>query len=283
MILVNVAIAPRETSAQGSLSRLTESVRTPSQPSPSSPEDESHERERRKRSSHRHDHDDDDHDGLSKLFWKTTAIALTAPIWAPIKIADDDYSSAGYFPEYPFQHGIDGYMMIDPWIPSEPFTYSLQVRTEYANDFDSISRIGTHFLFDTTTRFGIDGEVNHWRESLGAGLHDELWTGDMNVVFRFAQTARMQMRTGFGVNWLAAGGHSDFGFNFTYRGDFFPVEPWIVSAEVDFGSLGDETLLHGRFTTGLQWHRAEVFVGYDYYEVDQTELSGFITGLRIWY
>ena len=57
----------------------------------------------------------------------------------------------------------------------------------------------------------------------------------------------------------------------------------IVSAEIDLGSLGDETLVHGRVTTGLQWHRAEVFIGYDYYEVDQTELSGFVSGLRLWF
>lgn len=284
MILASLAIGAREGWAQGSLSRLTESVRTPSAPS-AEDEPSSHDPKRRDRSSHRNDHydDDDDDNALGKLLLWSTAIAITAPIWAPIKIADDDYSSAGYFPEYPFQHGIDGYMMIDPWIPTEPFTYTLQARTEYADDFDGLSRIGTHFLFDTTTRFGIDSEVNYWRESLGGGLHDDLWTGDVNVVFRFAQTEWMQMRTGIGVNWLADDGGSDFGINFTYHGDFFPVDPWIISAEFDLGGLGDETLFHGRFTTGLHWHRAEVFVGYDYYEVDKTDLSGFISGVRIWY
>ena len=285
MILVGLAFATRESHAQGSLSRLSQSVRAPSAPSASSPDDDSsHEREHKKRSSHRHDHyDDHDDNSLGNLFWKATALAITAPIWAPIKIAGDDYSSAGYFPEYPFQDGISGYMMIDPWIPTEPFAYTIQVRSEYADDFDSISRMGTHILFDTTTRFGIDSEVNYWRESLGAGLHDDLWTGDINAVFRFAQTERMQMRTGIGLNWLADDIGSDFGFNFTYHGDFFPVDPWIISAEVDLGSLGDETLIHGRITTGLHWHRAEIFVGYDYYKVDQTELSGLISGLRIWY
>jgi len=174
-------------------------------------------------------------------------------------------------------------MMIDPWVPSEPFAYSLRARTEYADDFDSISRIGTRILFDTTTRFGVDSEVNYWRESLAVGQHDDLWTGDANLVFRFAQSEWMQVRTGLGVNWLADEVGTELGFNFTYQGDFFPAQPWIISAEIDLGSLGDETLVHGRVTTGLQWHRAEVFIGYDYYEVDQTELSGFVSGLRLWF
>jgi hypothetical protein len=33
----------------------------------------------------------------------------------------------------------------------------------------------------------------------------------------------------------------------------------------------------------LQWRRAELFIGYDYYEVGLTELSGFVSGVRLWF
>ncbi len=173
--------------------------------------------------------------------------------------------------------------MLAPRLPVEPSGYSLQARTEHAGDFDRISRIGTRILFDTKTRFGIDSEVNRWSESLGDGQDDDLWTGDANLVFRFAQSLRVQMRTGLGMNWLADETGSDLGFNFTYGGDFFPKKPWVISAEVDLGTLGDETLTHARLTTGWQWRGAEVFIGYDYYEVDQTELNGFLSGIRLWF
>ena len=284
-IFASILLAPHEAVAQGALSQIREDVRTPSAPAAESEGKSSSHGNAHKRCHHAYacDCDDDDDNWFGSLFWKAGVAIVGAPIWIPVTIAHDDYSSAGYFPEYPYQDGIDGYMMIDPWLPSIPFSHSLQVRTEYADDFDSISRIGTRILFDTTTRFGIDSEVNYWRESLGGGQHDDHWTGDANLVFRFAQSERIQMRTGLGVNWLADEVGSDFGFNFTYQGDFFPAEPWIISAEVDLGSLGDETLVHARITTGLQWHRAEVFIGYDYFEVDQTELSGLVSGVRLWF
>ena len=281
LIFVSMMLAPRKASAQGALSQIREDVRTASTPSTSSEDKSASGGKRRNRCSHTYACDCDDDD--DNLFGQLLFIVAGAPFWVPPNVMQDDYSSAGYFPEYPYQDGIDGYMMIAPSLPIEPSVYSLQARTEYADDFDSISRIGTRILFDTTIRLGIDSEVNYWRESLGSGLHDDFWTGDANLVFRFAQSERIQMRTGLGMNWIADDVGSDFGFNFTYQGDFLPREPWIISAEVDLGRLGDERLIHGRVTTGLQWRRAEVFIGYDYYEVGQTELRGFVSGVRLWF
>ena len=161
--------------------------------------------------------------------------------------------------------------------------HSLQARSEYAHDFDGLSRIGTRFLLDTTFRFGFESEVNQWRESLGAGNYDELWTGDANVFFRFAQSSRLQMRTGIGANWLSDEEGSEHGFNFTYQADFMPSKPWVISTELDLGKLGESSLIHGRITTGLQWRRTECYVGYDYYQVGDVPLKGFVGGIRLWF
>lgn len=273
MIVLSMPMTAGTASAQGKLSQIREDVRD-------SPEDES--APRRKRRNRSCTSDDDDY-SFGSFIGKAILYTAGSPFWLPPTTIQDDYCSPGYFPEYPYQDGIDGYMMIDPWAPIKPFEYSLQARTEYADDFDSISRIGTRILIDTTSRFGIDSEVNNWRESLGAGQRDELWTGDANLIFRFAQSNRIQMRTGLGVNWIADDVGSDFGFNFTYQGDFMPRKPWIISAELDLGSIGDQTLFHGRVTTGLQWRRAEVFIGYDHYAVGQTALNGFLSGVRLWF
>ena len=286
LIFASLLLEPGTVSAQGELSQIQQSASTPSAPARNSANSSS---SRSKKRSNR-DYSDDCGDELfnelfGELFITALVVTCAAPFYLPPKMAQDDYRSAGYFADYPYQPGVHGNMMIDPHVPVEPSAYSFQLRTEYADDFDSISRIGTRVLFDTRTRLGIDSEFNYWRESLdaGAGQYDDLWTGDANLVFRFVQTPSVQMRTGIGLNWMADDQGNNQGFNFTYQGDFFPWKPWVVSAELDLGSLGDETLLHGRITTGLQWKRAEVFVGYDYYEVDQTELRGFVSGLRWWF
>lgn len=283
LIPASFLLAPSKASAQESLSKIRNEVGTPSVPGTSSGGKSVSRNKKRKRCNHSYACDCEDDSLFGSLLWEAMIYTAAAPLWLPPKLAHDDYSSAGFFPEHPYQDDIEGYMMIDPFLPIEPSAYSLQARMEYADDFDSISRIGSRILLDTTTRFGVDSEVNYWRESLGTDRHDDLWTGDANLVFRFAQSARMQMRTGIGVNWLADDLGSDFGFNFTYQGDFMPRKPWILSTEIDLGSLGDETLIHCRVTTGLQWRRAEWFIGYDYYEVGQTELSGFVSGVRLWF
>ena len=70
---------------------------------------------------------------------------------------------------------------------------------------------------------------------MSANQPDQLWLGDVNVVYRCAQIPILQMRTGLGMNWLADEFGSDVGFNFTYSGDFFPADPWLVSAGINWG------------------------------------------------
>jgi hypothetical protein len=129
----------------------------------------------------------------------------------------------------------------------------------------------------------LDTEANDHRESLGGGRHDQLWTGDCNVVFRFAQSPKLQMRSGLGFNWLSDRIGGEEGFNFTYSGDFFPADPWIMSGEIDWGTLGSAGLFHGRATVGVHYHRCEVYTGYDYLDIGDTQIDGLVAGLRVWY
>lgn len=278
VLLSTSCLLPTAVAQDGSLAKIKQDVRTPYQ-KVSGVESKQGKASRQHRSI---DQDDDD-DELGSLFFKTMFFAAAAPFWCPPRALQDDYFTPGYFLEYPYQDGIEGYMMIDPYVPREPQLLSLQARSEYAHDFDGLSRIGTRFLLDTTFRFGFESEVNQWRESLGAGNYDELWTGDANVFFRFAQSSRLQMRTGIGTNWLSDEEGSEHGFNFTYQADFMPSKPWVISTELDLGKLGESSLIHGRITTGLQWRRAECYVGYDYYQVGDVPLKGFVGGIRLWF
>jgi hypothetical protein len=188
----------------------------------------------------------------------------------------------GYFQRYP-HFEVPGFMMIEPEVHSEPWTWSLRARAEWADDFNDVDRLGGHVLLSTTSRWGIESEFYRYRENVAGGGHDHLWAGDMNLLYRFAQSERVQMRVGLGCNWLHDDADTDFGFNLTYGGDWFPFKPWVVSATLDWGWLHHASLFHFRTTVGVVVWGAEVYTGYDYYDVGNTQINGLVGGVRLWF
>lgn len=213
--------------------------------------------------------------------------AGTSPFWLPPMLMDDDYGQVDFFRRYPYQHDSQGFMAPDEE-SYEPYPWFLRFRGEYLDDFDDLSRIGGRLLFDTVSRFGADLEVNRWDEMGPSRPPDEtatdnLWTGDANLLFRFAQNSRMQMRAGVGINWLADSKDANAGVNFTYSTDIFPWNPWILSAELDGGWLGHAGYFHGRGTVGIHYHRLEIYGGYDYFDAGGVQLAGPLVGIGVWY
>ena len=219
---------------------------------------------------------------LGDLIGKVLFVAVSSPWWVPHVAVDDDLSDWASFPSAPYDDGHDGYLVIDTLAPIEADGLAARIRTEYGTDFDDLSRIGTRLIVDTGSRFGIDTEWNQWFEETG-GSRDTLATGDFNLVYRFAQHERIQFRSGLGFNWLADSGEGDFGFNFTYGVDVFPIEPVILSGTLDVGSLGDAAFVHVRSTAGVNWGPAELFAGYDYQRIGPVNLHGLVAGLQLWF
>jgi hypothetical protein len=170
-----------------------------------------------------------------------------------------------------------------PPLADEHYDWLLRTRIEYADSFDDVSRIGGQVLWDTASRWGIDAQADYLREVRTDTGTDQLWLGDANVVYRFAQSPRLQMRTGLGVNWLADREGTDLGFNFTYGGDLFIARPWIASAEIDWGWLGSAGLFRGRTTLGVHWRRCEFYTGYEYLDIGRTHSNRLLGGVRFWY
>ena len=135
----------------------------------------------------------------------------------------------------------------------------------------------------TRSRFGLDTETSYLEERLAGGAHDALWIGDCNVVYRFAQNERAQFRTGIGFNWLDDPIDTNFGFNFTYGADFFLKRPWVLSATLDWGTLGEAELFRVRTTGGLVVYGVEVYAGYEYLDIDAMQTNMIIGGVRIWF
>ncbi len=239
---------------------------------------------------HYHDHHDDDHH-LFDIFEPAAGewlwLAATSPFWYPRLLAGDDGEADRDFLTYPYQADFPGYWMhqhdrrqagigtYHPWL--------LRLRGEYGEDFDSIRRVSMGVLYDTDLRVGLDASLDYYREWLPGGLRDDLWLGDVNVVYRFAQSERFALRSGLGANYLTGTGSTDFGFNFTYGGDWLPARPWILSANIDVGTLGKVGFFRGRATVGINVRKVEFFTGYDYLDVGTVQIGTVIGGIRLWY
>jgi hypothetical protein len=218
----------------------------------------------------------------------TLLLAVSAPFWLPAAAVGDQYTFESEFLDYPYQCGQPGEMIMraNPNSPSKPWL--VRVAGEYGDDFDRLAFGRGHVLLDTCRRFGIDTEWAYRREELrpvavGGNSHDDLWTGDANLVFRFAETEWLQMRAGIGINWLADDAGGDVGFNFTYGGDLLPCDPWIISAEIDWGKIGHAGLFHGRLTVGVQIDAIEFYTGYDYFDVGTAQSDAIVAGVRLWF
>lgn len=279
--------------AAGTLGQFREDVRTPA-PAEEDPPPKKQDKAKEKQPASSNNsnwwsstddcHTDDDSSTDITGTFAIVGVVATSPFWAPIALCGDDPIIAGYFAPYPYE-GTSGSMVFDHGttgeIPPAGYVWAIKVRGEYGDDFDSLTRYSGHVLVEHSNRWGFDSETNYWREALAGGGHDELWTGDANLLFRFAQSERAQFRAGLGANWLSDNVGTELGFNFTYSADFYPAKPLVLSSELDAGWLGEAWLIHLRTTIGVQWRQVEVYTGYDYREIGSTQLDGWISGVRV--
>jgi hypothetical protein len=289
LFAVVISIAPPKNSSAQTLEQLRSEVRI------NDPEPARSPAAKPDRDCDDHHDDDCDSDTYSgeevQLFGMLTGFVVTSPFWLPMTIADDNLGRAGYFPAFPYQYDV-GYMLIHPDEyhgvsgPRRPFTYAVRARSDYGTNFNGLDWVGGNVLAEFSTRFGLESEFRFYQDDLLAAGNqppDTAWLGDANIFYRFAQNDWMQFRSGVGVNWLSDRLHTDVGFNFTYAADFYPTKPWVISGEFDWGILGDETLLHARFTTGLQHKGLEAYIGYDLIDIGKFQSNSLIAGVRLWF
>jgi hypothetical protein len=250
------------------------------------------------------------------------AYAVATPFWLPRAIMDDN-SNVAYFPRFPYDNTpgylesdawLSGFTAENAFadaqaggIGSPPSAsngpgggppkgelvtlsndpsvrrWAGQFRADYADNFGHLSGVGGELILETTSRFGIDTSFQYLTERLPGAADDHLTIGDCNLIYRFAQSARAQMRAGIGANWLNDSTRTDAGFNFTYGGDFFPRKPWVLSSAIDWGTLGHAGLFRFRSTVGVIVNRFEGYVGYEYLDIGSTQDNFLIGGVRVWF
>jgi hypothetical protein len=264
---------------EGTLDELRKAARIDDSPKKQSPPRPSHDDD-----DCRSDCDDDCANPFNELIGTGCLFLVTSPFWGPVVAMSDDGGQNDVFVPHPYFDGrIGGEIADDVDQPIRSKSWGGRFLADYADDFQGLQGVGGRLLLQNAYRFGLDSEFVYRAESLGASRSDEFWNGDANATFRFAQCDWGQMRTGLGMNWLADPDGTDLGVNFTYGGDFYPVRPFVLSADLDLGTLGEACLVHFRATGGVEWRGMEVFAGLDHYRLDDVDLTGLVSGVRVWF
>ena len=223
--------------------------------------------------------------------------AISAPYWGPYVLLQQDYlrePSNDIFKPYPYAP-LDSYdderigFMADKSYLSEceesarVKNWSLRLDCDYGDQIRSgQNRVGTHLLFESTWRLGIDMQYDWLHEFNFYQPQESMSLGDWNLTFRFADSPRWQFRSGFGMNWSADENEGDIGFNFTYGFDVYPIRPLIISNSIDWGTLGHDELFRYRCTAGVIINRFECYTGYEYLDLDHEQRNYLLAGVRIW-
>ena len=221
--------------------------------------------------------DDSPFDPLKEILFLYTArevgTVIAAPIWLPHELLKDNYAFVNLH-QFPYD---------DTTSPPETFPFAVRFDADYVDAFDNLDRINGHLLISTASRFEFDARFQHVAERLADGGQDQLWTGDCNVTYRFAQSETAQFRAGMGINWLNDATQTDLGINFTYGADFFPAKPWVFSGVLDGGTLGHAGLFRFRTTAGVVYRSVELYTGYEFSDIGSVHWNGLIGGVRLWF
>lgn len=224
---------------------------------------------------------DDEDDSLSSFGFQIGAMTISCPYWLPIAIVGDQYDTAAEFATAPYANDRSGRIDLAP--DDGTSSFAARLTTEVGSNLGDTVSLGGRLQLDTSVRLGLDTEFFTRIEDRPTG-QETIDTGDVNLVFRFAQSERAEFYSGVGMNYLLDNvGGDEFGFNFTYGADFYPVKPIVLSSSFDLGRLGGATLFHGRATVGAVIHRVELYTGYDVCSVGGVALHSWITGLRFYF
>ena len=220
-----------------------------------------------------------DDNELNQLFGQAFFAIISAPFTIPALFLGDKYDHYTEFPDYPYAEDVPGSLLFDSENNAKKQSWTGNFQAVAIPGNDHVERFGGRLVLESGMRFGIDTEAGYLTRVRSNGGNNSVWIGDANLVYRFAESEHVQMRTGIGVNWLSDQIRPEAGFNFTYGVDWFPRKPWTVSSIIDVGTLGQANLFHNRSTIGVMLGATEAFVGYDYLQINSAKIQGPVAGI----
>lgn len=185
------------------------------------------------------------------------------------------------FARYPHADNIDGFTRYGS--PGTGQQWLGQVQMELGSDLQGLDRRSAGVLLEHVGGLGVEFDWNSYTEELPHGGHDELHIGELNLLCAISESDHARLRLGLGTVWLGDRYDTDFGWNLTLRGDWAPADPWLLSGELDLGTLGDAEHLHAAGSIGVMIDRCELYGGYDYRQIGEAKIAGPMVGLRLWF
>jgi hypothetical protein len=219
-------------------------------------------------------------------FFRVLGYTVAAPFFVPYSVLSDDGDMEGRFPAHPYA-GTASAMLLDRDLGagSAPRvkTWRATAALEGGRDHDGLNMGAGHALVEFSNRLGLQGTWRVLEERLPGGTTDRVSIGDVEATIRFAQASRVQFAAGAGGRILHDQDGTDGGFDFRYRLDVFPAQPWVLSCPIDLGRLGHAFVFEARPTVGVAFRSIEVYAGYEYLGVGSVAVRGPVAGLRQWW
>lgn len=202
-----------------------------------------------------------------------------APYYVPHYFWDKGFSEKLYFEPYPYFDS-DGYLTDYELEQSQKF--AIDITPEYKIYNHHTYGYGINLNFRTSSRFEIQADYNSLVEKLEEGPKDTFGLANINLLFRFTQNPHLLMRSGFGCIMLNDE-EDEYGFNFSYSADCYFVKPLFLSARFDVGKLSNDSFVRLRTTFGYASKRFELDIGFEFYKVEDSSLSGLTLGFKTYF
>jgi hypothetical protein len=91
----------------------------------------------------------------------------------------------------------------------------------------------------------------------------------------------MQVYAGVGGRGMFSRPRTRGGVNLLYAAELYPIRPVVITASAEVGNLGDAFTSRLRSTVGVQMHRVEAYIGYDWVNIGGVDLHGPMAGVRL--
>lgn len=155
-----------------------------------------------------------------------------------------------------------------------------RISMQAGTDFEDLTLGSLGLLLQDPGGLGLDTSVTMFRES-GVDFRDNLYLGDVNLVFEPVAIDQFRLRVGIGVNWLGDSYGGEAGFNMTTGFDWNLAPRWWVTGEVDLGTIGDTDLTHAQISLGRSLGQSTTWtIGYDYHDIGGVTIGSAFTGLQ---
>lgn len=211
--------------------------------------------------------------------------------WTLPRLLIDDPCLAGYA-RYPYHEGfgqlrrasVSPECALGPPPLLEPRRFAMQTEFEAGYMLRDIVAGTVGARLQMPHRIELSGRIS-FMEDLKARPHEQALMGTVHLDLRFAQSARVDFRTGAGLR--AFGLHKPLvGVDLFYAMDVYARKPIALHVELHAGSLGSAFAAQARAVVGVQLWKLELYAGYDHtvvYGGKTARLGGPVLGVRAWF